>query len=149
MIRRLVWAVGTAPLVLITPTFASFAYADAATDLAKARADLLGQSGREWIKQRVVVSMGGDKHCTAGETYNFHSNGNVTIALCVNRLLSKRNVPWTLTTSPPLDVNIAFDGRSYQLSFSGTARSPQMRWRKLGQIKPEVTTDILLGLSKD
>lgn len=127
----------------------STAHADSAADLAQARADLLGHGTRNWIKERVVVSMGGDQYCTAGETYNFHNNGSVDISVCTNRILTKRTVPWTLAAVPPLDVNLVFDGRSYQLSFAGTARSPKMRWRKLGQVKPDPTTDIYLGLSKD
>ena len=128
---------------------ASSAHADSAADLAQARTDLVGQGTRNWIKERVVVSMGGDRHCTAGETYTFRARGSVDISICTNHVLVKRSVPWTIASAPPLDVNLAFDGRSYQLSFAGTARPPKMRWRRLGQIKPDPTTDIYLGLSKD
>lgn len=149
MIHRLMRHGGIVALAATTMLMAVPTYADSAADLAQARTDLLGRGTRDWIKVRVVVSMGGDRHCSSGETYSFHSNGVVDIAACTNHVLVTRNVPWTLTAVPPLDVNLKFDGRSYQLSFSGTARAPQMRWRRLGQIKPDPTTDIYLGLSKD
>jgi hypothetical protein len=138
-----------AALLLAVALIATAAQADPAADLAQARADLLGGRSRQWVKERVVVSMGSDKHCTAGETYNFHNNGSVDIALCADHVLTRRKVPWTLQAAPPLDVNLVFDGRSYLLSFAGTQRALQMRWRDLGQIKPRPTTDVYLGISKD
>ena len=149
MIERCVRIGRVAAIALAATLLAPAAHADSAVDLAKARVDLLGHGTRNWIKERVVVSMGGDRKCTSGETYSFHGNGSVDIALCTNHVLTRRNVPWTLAPAPPLDVNLLFDGRSYQLSFAGTPHAPQMRWRRLGQVKPDPTTDIYLGLSKD
>jgi hypothetical protein len=134
---------------LIALVTGSGAFADSAADLAKARADLLGRGARNWVKERVVVSMGGDRHCTSGETYNFRTNGTVDIARCANQVLTTRNVPWTLAPAPPIDVNLVFDGKTYQLSFSGPPQNPEMRWRDLARVKPTPTTDILLHLSKD
>lgn len=135
--------------LLLTVGGLSTAIAQTETDQAEARTNLSGPNVRVWIKQRVEVSMGGDKRCTAGETYTFRANNTVDLSKCTNHVLVKRNVPWTLLPHPPLDVDLRFDGRLVQLSFGGTARSPQMRWRKPGQVKPDPTTDIYLGLSKD
>ncbi len=149
MIECCVRAGRIAAIALGATLLAPVAQADSAADLAKARAELLGRGTRNWIKERIVVSMGGDRKCTSGETYSFHGNGSVDIALCINHFLTRRNVPWTLVSAPPLDVNLLFDGRTYQLSFAETLHAPQMRWRQLGQVKPDPTTDIYLGLSKD
>ena len=149
MIKYWVRTGAVALVVILSALIASTAHANGGAELANARAHLLGQGTRNWIKERIVVSMGGDKKCTSGETYSFHSNGSVGIAMCSNHVLRQRNVPWTLSAAPPLDVNLVFDGRSYQLSFAGTAHAPQMRWRQLGQVKLDPTTDIYLGLSKD
>ena len=136
-------------LLLAAASFGTVARADPGTDLQEARAALTGTSLRAWVKERVVVSMGGGSRCTAGETYAFRSNGTVDIAICTDHVLVKRNVPWALVSAPPIDVNLRFDGRVYQLSFGGTPQAPKMRWRKLGQVKPDPTMDIYLGLSKD
>lgn len=147
-LRTICSVLGSA-LLLAAASLGTAARADPVTDLQEARTALTGTSSRAWVKERVVVSMGGGNRCTAGETYAFRSNGTVDIVICTDHVLVKRNVPWTLVSAPPIDVNLRFDGRVYQLSFGGTAKAPKMRWRKLGQVKPDPTTDIYLGLSKD
>lgn len=124
-------------------------HAQSSSDLAEARANLIGHGERTWIKERVVVSMGSSESCTAGETYTFHANNSVDVRTCSNHVLVKRTVPWMLVVKPPLDIELRFDGKSFQLSFGGTSHAPQMRWRRPGQMKPDPTTDIYLGLSKD
>lgn len=136
-------------LVLIAAAATSRAGADMAADVAKAKSALLGSGGRTWVKERVVVSMGGGARCEAGEIYGFKPNGTVEIVRCRDHVLSMQSFRWTVTGEPPIDVRLSFGAESFLLSFSGTRASPKMRWARPAQVKPDPSTDIYLGLSKD
>lgn len=117
--------------------------------MRQARANLVGSTTRVWVKDRVETTMGLHGVCTKGETYQFRDDGQVTVRKCIDGALTTRSASWTLKQVDVLDPTLAFDGKEYRLSFSGSRRSQEMRWRIVRDQKSYATEDILLRLSRD
>ena len=106
------------------------AVAQSVSALEAVRSQLIGARPRTWVRERVVLSMGSHGDCSGGETYRFNAQGTVTVTHCIDRKLVRQapDPSWTITRIDALDTQLAFDGRTYMISFGGSARAPQMRW---------------------
>jgi hypothetical protein len=111
---------------------------------------LSGSSSREWIFQRIVLSMGAGDGCASGETYTFSKNHQVAIKQCVKGHLLTTQRKWSVSTKDG-DTLLQIDGDSaspYLLLFKTDAQGRQfmrLRTKPPDQSHPVVDKEFKLN----
>jgi hypothetical protein len=111
---------------------------------------LSGSSSREWIFQRIVLSMGAGDECASGETYTFSKNHNVAIKQCTQGHLITKQQKWSVSTKDG-DTLLQIEGDSaspYLLQFKTDAqgrRFMRLRTKPQDQNRPVVDKEFKLN----
>ncbi|ANB74912.1 hypothetical protein AYM40_20900 [Paraburkholderia phytofirmans OLGA172] len=113
---------------------------------------LSGGSSREWVFQRIVLSMGTGDECASGETYTFSKTHQLTIKRCLNGHLQTTQQAWSVTTQDgDTLLRIVGDVASpYVLEFKTDSHGSKfMRLRTRAVDKIHAVADKEFKLNKD
>jgi len=124
----------------------------AIADAADPASLLSGGSSREWVFQRIVLSMGAGDECTSGETYTFSKTHQLTIKRCLNGNLQTTQQAWSVTTQDG-DTLLTVEGDAaspYVLEFKTDSHGRKfMRLRTRAVDKIHAVTDKEFKLNED
>ena len=85
--------------------------------LEKAKKNLVGNSQKEWVFERVEYYLSDGQRCAQGITYSFSENGKVVISECIDKKLTKTAKNWSLEFEEPKDVIINIEDERFYLIF--------------------------------
>jgi hypothetical protein len=112
---------------------------------------LTGTTSRTWIFKRVVKSMGAAQGCSAGETYTFNANHQLTVSVCTSGHMANTKYAWSITDAGNGDVSVAITGMgTYLLLFkTPPGGTPMMRLRQKGGTQTDPVQDREFSLDED
>lgn len=113
---------------------------------------LSGGSSREWVFQRIVLSMGVGDGCTSGETYTFSKSHQLAIRQCLKGHLSTTKRKWSVLVKDG-DTLLQIDGDTgspYVLEFKTDAQGRKfMRLRTKPVDQKHAVVDKEFKLNED
>jgi hypothetical protein len=112
---------------------------------------LAGSSSRTWIFKRVIKQMGAGEGCSAGETYTFSSNHQMTVSVCTNGRMADTKHNWSIADGGNGDVAVTITGLgTYLLLFKNApAGGHLMRLRTKGSTQTVPVEDKEFSLDED
>jgi hypothetical protein len=146
MPRRLAYLLAAGGCLL--SSWSSISYGQNAVDFER---QLTGTTSHTWIFQRVVKSMGAAQGCSAGETYTFNTNHQLTVSVCTNGHMVDTKYAWSISDAGNSDVAVAITGMgTYLLLFkSPPGRGHLMRLRRNGVTQTDPVQDKEFSLDED
>jgi hypothetical protein len=117
--------------------------------LTQAKAQLTGETSRDWVFQQVRTMMGSADRCTQGEIYRFKADGTLTVEKCIEGQLARETQRWTLERESPYDLRLTINGDPSTILFKTEAGAQLMILRKRSDSKTAPTVDREFRLSLD